>query len=305
MRKLRIILVSTLLLFYSASFALRASALKPAGLVNDYTNTLSEQEASSLESLASDIEKETAAEIGVAVIRSLEGRNIEEYANEIFNNWGIGKKDKDNGVLILVSINDRQMRIETGYGIEPVLPDAACGRIIRNVMAPRFRENDFYGGIYGAVTAIGQRIKGEVPVDTAGNEPGNRQILFFLLIWNGFLALFSFSLFHTLGVIIYAAVMVPLAIIVILSGKEVQPAAAMGLLIFFPFLLVFFTGMLSPVIFALLRWKLKKKYGENWKKHLPKYVSKAMSRHSSTRSGRSGGSFGGGRSGGGGASGRW
>lgn len=304
MRKFSIRLLLILLLFYPDFAFSQGAGLKPSGFINDYTNTLAEQEKASLESLVAGIEKETSAEIGVAVIQSLEGRSIEDYANEIFNNWGIGKKGKDNGVLILVSLNDRKMRIETGYGLEPVLPDAVCGRIIRNVMAPSFRENNYYKGISDAVTTIGQYIKGERPA-TAASVPDTGKFLLFFLLWNGFLVFFAFMIFHTAGVIIYLAVVVPLGITVLFSGKQAEPSAAMGLLMLLPFFLVFSMAMLAPVIFTIIRWRLKKKYKRDWKEYIPVYIDRAMSRSGSLRGGRSGGSFGGGHSGGGGASGSW
>jgi uncharacterized protein len=283
----------------------QVTELKPEGFINDYTNTLSEQEKVSLESLVASIEKETSAEIGVAIIQSLESRDIEGYANEIFNEWGVGKKGKDNGVLILVSLNDRKIRIETGYGIEPVLPDALCGRIIRNIMAPRFRENNYYKGIYDAITTIAQCIKGEEPPAAAAALPDRGKFISFLILWHGFLLFFAFSIFRKPGIIIYLALVVPLGVIALISGRY-GPSAAMGLMMLVPFFLVFFMGLLAPVIYTIIAWRMKRRYKKDWKKHIPVYINRAVSHtRSSGGGGFSGGGFGGGSSGGGGASGGW
>jgi uncharacterized protein len=304
MRKIRVSLILPLVLLYFVSGSSQTSKLEPAGFINDYTVILSEQQKTVLETLSATIEKETSAEIAVVIIQSLEGRDIEGYANEIFNGWGIGKKGKDNGVLILVSLGDRKIRIETGYGVEPVLPDAVCGRIIRNVMAPRFRENKYYDGIYNAITTIAQYIKGEEPPATAVTLPDKRNFIPFLIVWHGFLLFFAFSIFRKPGIIIYLFLVVPLGVIAFLSGRY-EPFAAMELMIFVPFFLVFFMGLFAPVIYTILAWRLKKKYKNEWKNHMPVYINRAASHSGSSRGGFRGGGFGGGSSGGGGASGGW
>ncbi|MBN1445244.1 MAG: TPM domain-containing protein [Candidatus Omnitrophica bacterium] len=299
--------VLTLILFSVLPCRPQNALPKPDGFINDYANTLAPDEKEALESLAASIEKETSAEISTAIINSLEGKNLEDYALEIFNGWGVGKKGKDNGVLILVSISDRQMRIEVGYGLESVLPDAVCGRIIRNVMAPQFREGNYYRGIYEAITAMGETIKGEPPASATSNTDSIK-FIGFLAVWHAFLILFSFLLFHIAGVIIYFAAVTPLVLTALASENGSQYQAAMGLLAVVPFFIVFFMGMAAPFIFGILSWRLKKKYKKSWKEHIPSYLKKPMSRSGfsgSSRGGGRGGSFGGGSSGGGGASGSW
>src|SRR5205814_7168110 len=108
-----------------------ASALppKPSSYVSDFAGVIDAQTRQQLESVLAELEQKTSAEVAVVTVRGLEGRDIEGYANDLFTAWGIGKKGKDNGVLFLISPQDRKMRIEVGYGLEGILPDGAVGRI--------------------------------------------------------------------------------------------------------------------------------------------------------------------------------
>lgn len=135
---------------------------KSVGTVHDFANILDLQTESELNSLIAQVEQKTSAEIAVVTIPSLEGMTVEEYAVKLFKQWGIGKKEKNNGVLVLVVPNERKMRIEVGYGLEPILPDGLCGEIIREQFVPAFKERDFSKGIVAGVNRIAQIIeKGE------------------------------------------------------------------------------------------------------------------------------------------------
>ena len=100
------------------------------------------------------LEQKTSSEIAVATIESLNGMSVEEYANRLFKEWGVGQAKQDNGVLVLVAPNDREMRIEVGYGLEGVLPDGLAGQVIRDDFTPRFREGDYSGGIHNGVLRL-------------------------------------------------------------------------------------------------------------------------------------------------------
>jgi uncharacterized protein len=123
------------------------------GYVTDNANVLGEW-APQIEELIKEIEKNTTAEIAVLTIDSLEGRNLEEYSLEIAQSWGVGKKDKDNGLLILISYKDKKYRFETGYGLEGTLPDAKTGRIGRTILTPYFQQGKYGQGVYEAVKEI-------------------------------------------------------------------------------------------------------------------------------------------------------
>jgi uncharacterized protein len=141
---------------------------RPAGFVNDYANVIQAGTREKLEGSLDALEKKTGVEIAVVTVKSLDGRPIEDYAVDLYQTWGIGKKDKDEGALILVAPEDRKVRIEVGYGLEGALNDAMAGRIIREAMIPFFKEGDFTRGIVAgsqAVAAIALKEKGYEPGD--------------------------------------------------------------------------------------------------------------------------------------------
>ena len=129
--------------------------------MHDEANVLSAAAKARLENIIRREADSTSNQIGILVIPSLQGNSLEEYSLRVAEAWKIGQRDKDNGVLLLIAIDDRKMRIETGYGLEGSLTDAVSSRIIRNEIAPRFRANDFDGGVEAGVMAIIQAIKGE------------------------------------------------------------------------------------------------------------------------------------------------
>jgi len=100
------------------------------------------------------LEEQTTAEIAVVTVASLDDMTVEEYANRLYKAWGIGKKGADNGVLVLIAPSERKMRIEVGYGLEPILPDGLAGEIIRQQFTPAFKNNDYAGGVRAGVDRI-------------------------------------------------------------------------------------------------------------------------------------------------------
>lgn len=122
--------------------------------VSDMAGAMSAPARSRADSLLQSIWRQTSAEPVVVIVPSLDGEDIDDLATRLFSDWGIGKDDRDNGVLMLISIGDRKAVIRTGYGAEGILPDVVCGRIIRNEMAPRFREDDYDGGILASLQTM-------------------------------------------------------------------------------------------------------------------------------------------------------
>lgn len=122
--------------------------------VSDMAGAMSASARSRADSLLQSIWRQTSAEPIVVIVPSLDGEDIDDFATRLFSDWGIGKDDRDNGVLMLISIGDRKAVIRTGYGAEGILPDVVCGRIIRNEMAPRFREGDYDGGILASLQTM-------------------------------------------------------------------------------------------------------------------------------------------------------
>lgn len=156
------------------------------GFVNDYANLLSMQGKAQLEAQLAQLEKDTTAEVAVVTVKSLEGDYIEDYAVKLFEKWKIGKKDKNNGVLFLVALDDRKMRIEVGYGLEPVITDGRAGRIRDEDVIPRFKQNDYEGGIIAGVSSIEKYIRNGTPPAPLEENPvknvfGDFATVFFIL----------------------------------------------------------------------------------------------------------------------------
>ncbi len=133
---------------------------KLTGRVNDYADILSRTAEDQLERELKAHEDSTTNQIVVLTVPALEGEVLEEVANQVFNAWGLGQRGKDNGVLLLVSVDDRKLRIEVGNGLEGVLTDAHCGRIIRNEITPSFKAGEYEAGIAAGVAAIRGAIYG-------------------------------------------------------------------------------------------------------------------------------------------------
>jgi uncharacterized protein len=148
----RYILLTAMLLAAMSASALTVPYL--TGRVTDNAEILSASMRKSLTEQLKAHEARTGNQIAVLTVPSLEGESIEEYAVDVFKEWKLGQKGKDNGVLVIVAPNDRRMRIEVGYGLEGALPDSAAGSIIRNAMTPRFKSGDYDGGIEAGVGAI-------------------------------------------------------------------------------------------------------------------------------------------------------
>ena len=127
---------------------------KPVGRVSDFANVIDPATEAEIDRQLDFLEQKTSSEVAVATVTSLGDMSIEEYANRLFKEWGVGQSKQDNGVLIVVAPNDRAMRIEVGYGLEGVLPDGLCGQIIRDDFTPRFRDGDYAGGIRSGVRRV-------------------------------------------------------------------------------------------------------------------------------------------------------
>ncbi len=163
--------------------------------VHDEAKALAQQTIDNLEQRLKIFEDSTSNQIVILIVPTLDGEVIEQYGLRVAEKWKLGQKDKDNGVVLLVSINDRKMRIEVGQGLEGPLPDAICNRIIRNEMAPNFRRGDYDAGVTAATNAIMQSIKGEYKAEDGpvrGTGGGNRFVTLLVIF-------IIFSLFRFLA----------------------------------------------------------------------------------------------------------
>jgi len=136
----------------------RLASVPRQGVVFDEAGVVPEPQRRAIESLLLRLEQQTGAQVKVVTLRSLEGGQIEDFANRLFERWGIGRQGKDDGVLLLAVIEDRAARIEVGYGLEAAIPDARAGRILDQYALPWFRQGDYGRGLYEAARAIAQLV---------------------------------------------------------------------------------------------------------------------------------------------------
>jgi uncharacterized protein len=132
--------------------------------VTDLPGRLDPQTVQEINTLIGQLEQETTAEMAVVVIHTLDGRSIEEFAVELFRRWGIGKKEADNGLLFLWSVNDRRVRIEVGYGLEGILPDGKVGSILDTYVIPHFKDEAYDQGVFEGVRILAAVVRNE-PID--------------------------------------------------------------------------------------------------------------------------------------------
>ncbi len=141
-------------------------------LVSDFTGTLSNAEIKALESKISAFWDSTSTEIAVVMISTTDGYEIADYGVRLAKKWAIGNRKSNNGVLVLVALDDRTATIQTGYGLEGILPDIIAYRIVQNEIIPHFRKQDYFGGLDKAVDAIISYTKGEYKADKRGVAKG-------------------------------------------------------------------------------------------------------------------------------------
>jgi uncharacterized protein len=147
---------------------------KPAGYVSDTAGIMGEW-AGKTEKVCREIERQTTSEVAVLTVKTTVPLEAQQYAQQVFDRWKIGKKGKDNGVLILVAVDDRKMWIATGYGVEGVLPDGKVGEIRDRILRPLFRQGRYGEGIYMGVKTVGSVLTGgkmEAPKGVARKSRG-------------------------------------------------------------------------------------------------------------------------------------
>lgn len=285
---------------------------RPAGFVNDFAGVLDETSRAELVRLAAEVERATSAEIAVAVVPSLDGRTVEEYAEALFNAWGVGKKGKDNGVLVLVCPSCREARLEVGYGLEPVIPDGLAGEVLREHMIPHFKTGDYAAGLLAGTGRIaGILTDGAVALSPKAArslpEPKGRSPLARAGVLTGlglFLSLFTGLGFAAVGLafrrkvvffLVWGALFGGIPLLLLAAGAVPFPYSAIPL------------GGAAAGFWAGRRWGHKvpvdgKRGKRGW---IGFSGGSGGGRGGGWSGGSSSGGFGGGSSGGGGASGRW
>lgn len=165
MRFNKIFLSLFLLLSWASVSAQELKFPRPRGYVNDFANIIPDTQELQLQSLLLSLEKLTTAQVAVVIMPSIAPYDIEYYAVKLFETWGIGQKGKDNGVLLLVAVKERRVRIEVGYGLEGALPDAICKQIIEKYIIPYFKQGNYGKGISAGVSQIVKYIAREYNID--------------------------------------------------------------------------------------------------------------------------------------------
>jgi len=158
-----------LLVFFSGLIVFADKFPSPTSYkyINDYVGVVNQEYVQKIISIGKELEEKTTAQVTAVVVKSLEGLSVEEYAVELFRKWGIGQKDKDNGVLLLVAIEDREMRIEVGYGLEGAIPDGKAGRIRDEYIIPYFKQGDYSKGVYYGYLALANEVAKEYNIELA------------------------------------------------------------------------------------------------------------------------------------------
>lgn len=166
-----------LLIFPAVVFSQEPPIPKPVGFVNDFVRLLDAATKAELTRLCQEVERQTTAEIAILIVESTKPLDAFQYAVKVFDVWKIGKKGKDNGVLFLIAVKDRQLWITVGYGLEGVLPDGKVGEIRDRFVIPYFKQGNYAQGILEGTKAIAAAIRGEAfgrPAGPPRVEPAPR-----------------------------------------------------------------------------------------------------------------------------------
>ena len=207
--------------------------------VTDFAGLLSAGERQRLEDKLARFEQEKGSQIAILIVPTTQPETIEQYGIRVAETWRLGRKGVDDGVLLLVARDDRALRIEVGYGLEGVIPDAVAKRIIEEIIVPRFRAGDYAGGLDAGVTALMERISGEAlspprPVESRGGGPAPLlpAAMMFAFVFGGVLRFFLgrlaaagivgtlafFGAWWLLGSLLAALFVAAIAFIITLSG---------------------------------------------------------------------------------------
>ena len=166
------------------------NSLTPTADVNDFAHLLSPAENESLEARCRELRAKTGAQLTVVTLQSLRGGEIEDFANKLFARWKVGQRGKDNGLLLLVAMDERQSRLEVGYGLEPIIPDVLAGRILDHKLRPKFRQQQYAAGLADAIDEISTLVEKGEPADRAALDNVSEQTFGELFVRVMFLALF-------------------------------------------------------------------------------------------------------------------
>jgi uncharacterized protein len=166
---------------------------EPKGHVNDYADFLTTAQEQQLETKLRNYRDTTTTIIAVANLQNLGGISIEETATTLFNEWKMWEGNKDNGILIVVAQEEREVRIEVGYGLEGAIPDVMAGRIIREIITPSFKKGDYFEGLDRATSAIIQLASGEYTEQLAEDSSSDKNDMVSFIIFMLFIIFVIYS----------------------------------------------------------------------------------------------------------------
>ncbi|MEO6958904.1 MAG: YgcG family protein [Burkholderiaceae bacterium] len=208
--------------------------------ITDLTKTLDAATQKSLEQKLAGLEQRKGAQVAVLIVPTTSGESVETYATRVFDQWKLGRKNVDDGILFVIAKNDHHMRIEVGYGLEGAVPDILAGRIMREQVTPLFKRGDFAGGITAGVDSLIKLVSGEsLPAPVAGTQgSSDGGASFGMLLPLAFMAfvlpsvlaalavgLFAFFTFHSIGLALLGAI---LALVVSALGRSARAGGPGG-----------------------------------------------------------------------------
>ena len=147
------------------------NSLKPAGYVSDFANVMNPADQAAVERTLTELEQKSGAQVAVVTLKSLDGGQIDDFANRLFARWGIGKKGKDKGILLLCATQEgrgNRLRIEVGYGLEGLIPDAVAGQILDTFVVPGWNQGQYGSAVANGAAALAKRIADDRGVSLSG-----------------------------------------------------------------------------------------------------------------------------------------
>jgi uncharacterized protein len=158
----------------SSSIAVALDVPPLRGRVNDYANVLQSNQVQALEAQLAQLERDTGHQVAVLTIPTLDGEDLEGFSIRVAESWKIGKKGFDNGAILLVAVKDRRLRLEVGYGLEGVMPDAIAKRVTADYIVPYFRQQDYGAGIVAGIAAVDKILRKEPLPESARKKVQSR-----------------------------------------------------------------------------------------------------------------------------------
>lgn len=148
----------------------------PVGLINDFAGVISPESEEKMNLLARELLNKTGATVAVVTLKDIGGANVDEFTNRLYEKWGVGKKGEDRGVMLLIALKERRLRIEVGYGLEGIIPDGLAGQIRDKAMVPYLKKGDYGLGLLNGLYAVASIIAKDQGVTLTGLPPAPKTV---------------------------------------------------------------------------------------------------------------------------------